>query len=90
MRVDNRVESHHMPFEVFLGRPPPRATQKSPCKRSAKLVWDDKKADEIKMHLETQRFIEQFDEPINDAEELCTQAFSLSARCLKREIGFVN
>ena len=92
MRVGNRVESHHMPIEVMLGRPSPRATRGIPTKRCEKIVWDDSKAEEVKMNIETSYFTEQLsrasaaiDISVDDAVLLCTQALTSSADCMKKE-----
>ena len=97
MCVGNRVESHHMPIEVVLGRPPPRVVDNKPSKSIVKLIWDEKKIDEMRTQLESPHFTEQLskanaaiDTSVDDAVDLCTQALSSSADCMKREIRVNN
>ena len=95
MLVGNRVESHHMPIEIVLGSPPSGV----PSKRhrldncGVKLVWDNKKAEELKSQMETPKFVEQIgkasmeiDSSIDEAIAMCTGTLLSCAECLQRQI----
>ena len=92
LRVDARVESHHMPLVLTYGSPTRRLSSTSP-RSYFKLCWDASKAEDLKKHIDSQSFDNQIalataaiDSSIDAAVAMFTETLTKSAECMRKEV----